>query len=358
MSAAILAPSAFSLDQGGGVSHLENASLPLPTDAEWAIAGLIISGIADELADPRPDAFDKVGLPGPVHGLTCFDRIHVIPRERDLGAVVSEQQIQVEVWNAFLNRARIMREITVEGPQGIEVIDHLGQPAHFAASVSEVYSVLVSAEGDPTIDNLVTWDFDGISNDSTGLWLRGFRMIPFPFEANMVQSIVERFGYLTDLMVSHSGMEQRVQLRSKPVGTISFAVTMIDSRAAQMAAAMLFGNQARVFAVPRWQYRLRLEENAAADDVNVYCTTAYVPLDVDGLVMLWTDPFTWEVHTIAEVHADRVVLSSGLRFAWTAGITTVVPVVLGRLSTEEALRWESLKMASQIPTFTVEKFEP
>lgn len=340
-----------------GTDNLQGVSLPDPTDPAWTIAGLTTSGAVTSLADPRPDAFSKLSLRGDGHDAIWFDRIHIFPRERDLGAVVSEQEIIVEVYSAFRDRAKTLDEITVEGPQGIEVVDHLGQPAHFAATQSEVYSVLVSAEGDPTIDNLITWDFDGISNDGTSLSLAGYRMIPFMFEANMAATIRERIGYTTDLMTSHSGNEQRVQLRSKPTGTISYQVTLIDDRASQMAVAILYGNQARVFGVPRWQYRSRLVSDTEIEDVDVYLPTANLPYSVGGLVMLWTSPFDWEVQTIEEVHADHLVLSSGLRFAWTSHRTSVVPVVIGRLSAQETLSWESLKIVSQAPTFLVEVFD-
>ena len=60
-------------------------------------------------------------------------------RRIDLGAVVSDQEAEVEVWNAAIDRAQILEEITVDGPTGIEVTDHLGLPAHFPASRAEVY---------------------------------------------------------------------------------------------------------------------------------------------------------------------------------------------------------------------------
>lgn len=357
MASAFIAPSAIPLESVG-VSHLANAMIPTPPQDTFALAGLILSGGFDTLADPRPDAFQKTGLPGPVHGLVWFDRIHIVPRRRDLGSVVSEQQIAVEVWNAYLERAQILDDVIVTGPAGIEVVHHLSLPAHFASSDSQMYEIKIEAEGDPQIDNVVTWEFDDIDPSGTDLRILGFRLIPFPFEPNMARPVVESFGYLTDIITAFSSMEQRVQLRVVPIGSISYHVILNETRDAQMANAILFGNQPRAFGVARWPFRTRLTQAATEDDFNVYCDTTDVPFIVHGLVMLWTGPYRWEVQTIASVESDHLVLTTGVRNSWAAMVTTVVPMVVGRLSKNEAMTWESLMLASQVLTFDIDGYTP
>ena len=357
MASGTSAPGVMSLEEVG-TADLDGVSLPDPTDPAWTLAGLLSELTFGTLADPRPHAFAMVAIRPRSYDSVFLDHIHIIPRERDLGAVVSEQEILIEVFNAYMQRSQIMDEITVTGPQGIEVDDDLGQPAHFAASNSHLYTVVVSAEGDPQIDNLVTWIFLGIDPLGTGLALVGFRMIPFPFQPNMGQEVLESFGYLTDIIESHTGMEQRIQLRELPVGTITYNALLTASRDAQMAQAILFGNQARTFGVGRWQFRGPLAEDVELDDVQIFCETDDVPFEVGGLFMLWRDPYTWEVHTIEAVESDHIVSTTGMRSAWSSVITTVVPMVIGRLSPDEASSWESLQVLSQTPRFLIEGFRP
>ena len=357
MPAGATAPSPVSLEEIG-VQELQDASIPLPTDPAWTLAPLAFAALFGILADPRPNAFEKLGFRGPAHDLTMHDRIHVIPRRRDLGAVVSEQEIEVEVWNAFLARARILEEISVEGPAGIEVVDHLGQPAHFPASDSQIYRIKVFAEGDPLIDNLITWVFVDVDPTGTNIRILGFRLIPFPFPPNWAEPVTEAFGYMTDVLVSFRGMEQRVQLRAVPVGTIAYSALLDELRDAQMAGAILFGNQARLFGIARWPFQVPLLQDAVAEDLEVFCDTTDIPFEPGGLVLLWADPYRWEVQTIASVEADRLVLTLGLRNAWTAGLTAVLPLVVGRLSPDEALNWESLMVASTALVFDIDGFRP
>jgi len=340
-----------------GVADLDGAALPDPSDDAGAVRTLTYAGARDDLADPRPDALDMLGIPGRLYRSVWFDRIHIFPRERDLGSVVSEQVIDVEVWNAFLDRAKVLDDIVVTGPAGISVTDHLGVPAEFPASDSQIFEVTVSAEGDPQIDNLVTFEFLGIATEGTGLAIVGFRLIPFPFPPNMATAVDEDFGYLTDVLRSRSGMEQRVQLRAVPIGAIGYSVFLEDRRDAQMAAAILFGNQPRAYGVGRWQFQTPTTAAVSVDDTEVYLDPTSIPFVEGGLVMLWTDPYTWEVLTIDSVEADHLVVTSGFRFAWAAG-TAALPMVVGRLSTSEALAWEDLAKISQSLRWTVDGYTP
>ncbi len=338
-------------------TDLAAASLDVISARPLHVVGMS-TGSRQLLADPRPAAFQRSGVIAPVYGLAVLGRVHVIPRRHDLGAVVSEQEAEVEVWNADIQRAQTLEEITVAGPAGIAVMDDLGQPAQFPASASHVYLVKVLSDGDALIDNLVTWVFTGQDPVGTNLRLLGFRLIPFPFPPNWAQPVTETFGFMTDIIVSYRGMEQRIQLRVVPVGTIRFATLLDDLRDAQMAAAILFGNQARAFGVGRWQFQTRLLQSASAGDHDIMCDTSGTPFEPGGMVLLWTDPYRWEVQTIESVLPDRVVLDFGLIRSWTAGQTVVLPIVVGRLSDDEGFIWDGLAIGSTSLTFDIDGFRP
>lgn len=358
MAGAVLMPSPLSLLAEAYVSvDLRSAVLDPVSAQPLAIPGMG-AGIRGTLADPRPVVLQKSGGVTPAYGLMVLDRIHVVPRRFELGAVVSEQEAEVEVWNAAIDRAQNLEAVTIDGPTGVEITDHLGTPAHIPASDSQVYLVKALTDGDALIDNLVTWVFTRQDPTGTNLRLLGFRLIPFPFPPNWAQPVTETFGFLTDIIVSYRGMEQRVQLRSVPVGSIRYS-TMLDSlRDAQMANAMLFGNQARAFGVGRWQFQTRLLQDVAADDREILCDTSDIPFEIGGMVLLWTDPYNWEVQTVESVLPDRVILSFGLIKSWTAGPTVILPTVIGRLSTDESFTWNALGIGSTALTFDIDGYRP
>jgi len=354
----VAAPGALWFTDTVGVAALQNAALPLPTDPAWSLAGLSLTTVLGAIADPRPDFLTLDGLHGYMHDLACHNHIHIFPRRRDLGAVMSEQEIETEVWNAFLTRSKTLEDITVIGPAGITVVDHLGVPADYPASESQIFVVQVSAEGDPQVNNTVTWVFAGIAEAGSALVIVGFRLVPFPFDPDMQHSLSESFGYLTDVIESFSGAEQRIQLRAVPVGSITYSVTLLARRDAQMAAAILFGNQPRAYGVGRWQFQTTLTSAALPADATVYLDTTDIPFEAGGLVMFWMDPYTWEVQPIESVAADHLVLTTGLQNAWGPIYTKVLPVVVGRLSPSETLTYEALAMSSQTLRFRVDGFRP
>lgn len=358
MPSGVLVPGPGSLDEVG-VVDLVNAQIPLPSVEAWTMTPLFLLGSFASLADPRPDEFLLQGVKAPTHDLAYLNRIHVIPRRYDVGLLASEQIIDVEVWNAFLYRAKTLTEILSEGPTGIEVIDPLGTPAHFQASESVIYQIKVLAEGNPVIDNLITWLFVGIDSDGTNIRVVGFRLIPWPFEPDFLLALVETYGYKTDVIAAaFNGNEQRVQLREKPIGSIAFTCTFLEQREAQMAMIILEGNQGRLFGVPRWQFRTPLVEDLAVDEDIVYCDTQYLPFEPDGLVCLWIDAFTWEVQTISEVYSDHLVLDSVVRHNWPKTQTFIIPMVPGRLSSDEVYTWKGLLQGQTALAFEVDSFKP
>jgi len=340
-----------------GSDDLAEAAVPAPDDPAWTIAPLTSSTLEGLLADPRPDAFEREAAAGPMHDLAMFEHVHVIPRRRDLGAVLSDQEIEVEVWNAFRRHAKRLTEISIEGPVGIEVEQILTLPTDYPATQSLLYTVRALSRGDPRIDNLVTWVFTDVSIQGADLTLIGYRVLPWPFEPNLAEPIRQAYGYLTDILCAKDGTEQRVQLRATPTGTIGFA-NLLEERDAQHANAILHGSQAHAFGVPLWGYR---EPLLAAIDLwatDVEVATLHIPHHDGGLIIIWRNPYEWEVATIESVVVNRITVSSPLQSAWPAAGTWVVPIVVGRLSPSEAFRWETLRVGSTRLTFDIDSFVP
>lgn len=337
---------------------LETAVLPVPSTSTGVVAPIPVGPGSGTLREATPEEILSTAFPGPVQDLVWFERVHVVPRFRDLGPVLSDQELDVEVWNAYRSAAQVLTAIAVEGPAGVEVENPWGLPTHFPATDSRVYVIHVYAEGDPRIDNLVTWTFTGIPDAGTGTRLLGFRVLPWPFDVNMSGPIRESYGYLTNILPARDGTEQRVQLRAVAVGTLTLSALLHDARDAQHANALLYGNQARQWGVPLWQYRERLVSVAAAEQRTIVVNTSHIPWVLGGLIFLWRNPYLWEVQRVAEIHSTHLVTTLDLQRTWDVPGTCVLPLVIGRLSDSEVFSWESLKVGSVNLTFDVDGFFP
>jgi len=304
---------------------------------------------------PGAVPFAKAGVHAPAHGLAWHERVHVVPRRFNLGAVLADRVVQVEVYNSSLGVARVLTAIVVAPTDGVTVANPYGLPTHYPSTESRLYDVTALAEGPPDVDNVVTWVFTGLSQSGTTLVLVGFRVLPWPFEPNLERPIRERYGYLTDLIEAHDGSEQRVRLRSVPVGAMGLTFLLRTPREAQLANAMLHGNLARPYGVPLWQFANRLGAVLGPAALVATVETTGVPWRAGDFAILWRDPFTWEVLTVASSSVGSLTFVTGPAASWPVG-TLLMPIVVGRLAEEQPFRWVGVAVGTADLDFDVDAF--
>lgn len=335
-------------------ADLDGAALPDPSDEAWHLVGQGPSSGVRGPANPVPATTLRPGARAPAHDLSWFERIHVVPRQVDLAFVISEQTVQVEVWNAFRAAARTLTAIDIVGSAGLSVDSPPTLPLHVPATDSRVYVLRASTLGDPAIANVVTWVLTGIDPEGTDVTLTGSRLVPFPFAADFRESLTERISHLTQVMEAESGAEQRRQLREWPRRGLSFLITLPEARHAQHASALLYSWADGGFGVPLWQYSSRLTADAGVGASTLALDTTDLPFAAGGFALLWRDPFTWEAVTIDAVSPTGLGLMSPIASAWTAAGTHVLPLAIGRLEPGAPLRWLTLDIGVSRVAFTLE----
>lgn len=259
-----------------------------------------------------------------------FDRIIVIPRTKALGYVLSDQQYSVEVWNAFMSRAKMLNTVTVDGPDGVYVTDPYGTPLHYPATRSRIYTVNVQAAGGLNINNTVNFNFvGGIAGANTAV--TGTRLVVFALYPNWETGIKERLAYLTEVLTGYDDTEQRMQLQANPARVLNYAVLTTEARDSALMDALLWGWQSRVYAVPVWQDIRPLDQQLNAGSQVVKVTTTDREFTVGGLILVWRDPYTWEVFNITGMAGDQIQVSSPAGNTFQVAGTWVVPLLTGRL---------------------------
>ena len=338
---------------GGASADLQSPALPSPaTSRAFALAAGPGAG-ARTAVQQQPVAGSHAGAWAPGHDGQWFERIHVVPRRADLGNLIGEQALAVEVWSAYRSAHRSLVSITVLGSAGVVVDSPPSLPLLMPPFEADVYSVRALAIGDGLIDNLVVWGFYGIPTEGTTLILVGNRIVPFPFSANFADPITERYGYLTDVLKARTDREQRVQLRARPRRGLEFSV-WLEEREAEHASALLYGWQPYAFGVPFWQYSERLTVSLAIGGTLVLVDTADVPWQAGDIVFLWADPWTWEAITVDAVASGQLTLRTPAQKAWPAGSSVAVPLGIGRLGNSETLDWEMLRAGSGRLAFSMD----
>ena len=333
-------------------SSLSGASLPAIPGTSFAVVGGPV-GASKTLVLPAGPGVTKASVRFPGHDSVWFERVHVIPGTVDLAFVLSEQEVTVEVYNAHRYASRTLTALGVTGSAGLEVDNPDTLPKVYPSTRSQVYVVRALGQGDARIENLVVWTFAGVPTPETTLEVVGSRLVPWPFMADDGQAMVEGYGYLTDIMTAEDNSEQRVQLREVPKRTLDLGF-VLDEREAQHAGALLYGFQYRGFGVPLWFYANRLLSTLSPGGTVITVDTADIPWAAGDVVFLWTSAFSWEALTVESVGVGSITTTTPASGSWPAFTTLVVPMGVGRLSTEEPLGWESLRVGSARLRFDME----
>ena len=158
---------------------------------------------------------------------------------------------------------------------------------------------------------------------------------------------------MTDVLKATSEQEQRVQLRTIYRTQVKFRV-IADGLTKALLEALLWGWQAQVYGVPFWPDSQPLLEAASSGDTAVYFDTTDRGFVANGLLLIWRDPFTYEVTKITALISGGVAINAA-HDTWAAdGQTFCVPVRRGRLAEAQEVKRTTSTVAEVELTFDCE----
>jgi hypothetical protein len=257
-----------------------------------------------------------------------FGIVLVIPRTKDLGAVISATSFPVEVWNAD-EHPHQATGLTVTGSDGVTVTQSPSLPAFWPPFASYVETVNVDVEGDPAIDSLVTWIFPGFSG--TDCHVVGVRLTVFALSPQWGAGVEELTSWITSVMQSRNGTEQRIGLRAAPDRELGFTALAATAQEAGLVSTRLHSGGMLLFTLPYWPDRIAPSSDVAIGTTVIPVNTTMRDFEVDGLAILWRDSATWEVGRITAVSSSSITLSSATTKAWPAAASLVIPLLPARL---------------------------
>lgn len=305
-------------------------------------------------ASPPSDAQSAIqGHSQPVFDADFYNRLHLSITTLALGNVVGDQQRVVSVWNANTYGVTL-NSLLIENGEGIDVVGQPIPPLAFGPLQERAWSVQLSSEGPPTIDATITWSFDTGTN--LQLHITGNRVTPWTWRPDWSRGVSEALEWLTDLMVSEEGDEQRMGRRITPRQSWAFTATAIDIPRQAMEAAMA-GWGARSWALPLWPHGADLRAPAAAGESVLQAAGFGREFVAGGLALLMgDDAASTEVVEVLEAQASSLVLKRPLTGNWPAG-AVVYPAKSARLTDAGISRFTGSVSDAQV-TFVVAAANP
>lgn len=338
MAAGALAAGPLGVALGTMVAALAGASIPAPTSAAWTLCAGPTAGARGAYTAPVMASGTAVGRAAPMHDGQWFERIHVVPRAYDLGQLVANRTLPLEVWNAHRRSFRLF-DVVATGDDAVWY-DGVIPPIHCPYFRSFDLDVLVYAIGTGPLEATLTFVFQVRTGASTyvafptpgaDVTVTAQRTPLFTARPNAAARVRERYGYLTNVISAWDGTEQRVQLTERPRRELAFRPTLVSAAEAFELMAKLYATGVQPFAVPVWPDASPLTADVTFGDSLVYVDTAGRAFVAGGTALLWRDQWTAEAVPVAEVHADHLVLADQVVGSFAAAGTVCVPLEAMRL---------------------------
>lgn len=244
-----------------------------------------------------------------------YHRVHINPKQIDLGNVVSVQVTPIWVWNAFLEPRTLQ---AIDGTDaGLQVNGQAAPPLLFAGLQERIWQLSVTPDGQPVLDTEVSWSFD--DGSAPAVRVTANRIIAWSFAPDWGDSITERLTAQTDILQSDSGVEQRRALRLAPRREFE-AQMYAEDRERQLLDLSLFGWSGRIWALPIWPDIQLLAQPVLAGSDRIACSTAYLDFVAGGLAMLRGESaFEYEVVQIEGIDAGGLDLVREVQREWPHG---------------------------------------
>lgn len=244
-----------------------------------------------------------------------YHRIHVIPYYLNLGNVASEQSRVIDVWNAYLTPVSL--SAISGGAVGVTLEGEAVFPVEFGELQLRVWNARATTDGDPSIDATFTFEFAAVP--WVTLRVVGQRVVAWSFAPDWSEDVTEGVEWLTDLLISESGAEQRRSLRIDPRRDFA-ARAIIEGADRTMldASIRVFGGGA--WALPIWPDVQLLAAPVAAGAFEIPCSTTSRDFVVGNLVMLRGDAARpYEAAQVAAINVSSITLERPLQRTWPAG---------------------------------------
>lgn len=255
-----------------------------------------------------------------------YNRIHISPNTLELGNVASEQVSTVNLWNAYLT-SKVLQDI--EGiEEGLSVSGQANPPFTFKALQERAWNVSILPDGPSTIDTNLVWRF---GEDQATLHITGTRIVAFGWLVDWSKPVTETLQWLTDILQSKTGHEQRRSLRLSPRIQFDAELLLYDAERQFFDIAMV-GWGAKTFAMPIWPQQQWLKTAHTAGGMIIYCDTTNRNFRANRLaIMRGETAFDNETVEIESVLSDRLILRRPLQKSWTKG-TCLSPAVTVQLN--------------------------
>lgn len=257
------------------------------------------------------------GRVGNSYRLDYYDRVHFTPQVLNFGNILERQTRQVYVWNAWLTSSTVNGQLTTDS---LVYLDPLPGELH---ALEEVLTYCIALPGglDNLLDDSISLQFD--ERDDAVLPVFGTRVAVLPYQPKTQWQ--ETHEWLTNVITSYNGSEQRVKLRTLPRITID-AEYPIPPSELQRANNIVYGWVRSTWAIPLWTDATLASPVVSGDSIIELQDTASL-IELAEEVLIWESYTNYEVARVASIVGVELTTTNPLANNYSRPI--VIPIATG-----------------------------
>lgn len=301
-----------------------------------------LQGLAGAVATPAATTLPAATSGPPLRGFMdhFYFRIWVIPAVFDAQNPQRNTPIPFEIWNSYLD-ANELQGITSSNADGLTL--DLAEGSIFEALEVRKVNITITDDAPYSID--AHFDFDFEYGEGALRFLASLADI-LPVDANT--GIQEQFDWLTDILPSYDGTEQRIALRPRPRRKFMLSLSLMNDADRKALYDKIYKTIALSIIVPAYQYQSQLKQDTVIGDNKIYCNPVRADLRAGESVILATADGLFFYYRIDTVNEDHVVISTAFSQVIKKRTTRVVGGFTGRLPDNTSLSMQSIMGGSQI----------
>lgn len=256
------------------------------------------------------------GLEAGTWGDVFFDNVFVSPPVINAGLITGGESFEFSIWHSYRSSLQLAG-VTESGADGVDLDGN--RSGRVTSFVSSAYSVFLNqASGD--LSYRASFDFGQAGSYSFQLSATMAIVLHFPVDWSMQPEL--RHSYLTEVIESWNGSEQRISLRDQPRLSATYQYGLAD--ADQYLFSSLVGNFSGQYLVPIWPMQSELAEPVARFDSKALVSDLSDWV-VPGCRVMLSDGDTWEICLVASVAGLEVAFSDLVKKNYRSG-ARLVPV--------------------------------
>jgi len=312
---------------------LASRGVKLLVDDPAALAAPLVGIATDDHQEPAETSVEYLGEAGysSTPGLDFYDKFHIVPREIELGNVLSPTQVTLEVFSAFRSRSLSWTLFDNNAGDGVSLVSPPPLPRLFAPMEGIEVDVLIDLVGPALVDATLDFTFNITGTIQVPITLQRVVLFAPPPE----QPYEETLEWLTDVIQHADGTEQRRALRKSPRQKFSWDILVEDGAERSRLETALFDWQPRTFGIPMWHEATPLTAAVVGGSTTVLTVASTADADFrDGsLVVVWASDSRFDVLDLVSHTATTITVANPPVLSYTpvADLVLVAPLRLAAI---------------------------